>query len=74
VNQNDTKPIMLAKEVSCGDDACPSVYLQSGRFTVQGDEVSLEGFANVKPGERGVTISIDAVRRALAAYDAGEYV
>ncbi len=64
---------MLAKEGSCGDDACPSVYLHNGALTVQAQEVGTDGLANVVSGERAVTISIDVVRRALAAYDAGGY-
>ena len=67
------KPIMLAKDSSSGDDGCPSVHLHHGRFTVQAEEVTTDGLPNVLPGERAVTISIDTVRRALAAYDAGEY-
>jgi len=64
---------MLAKEAGSGDDGCPSVYLHNGRFTVQADEVTTDNLANVLPGERAVTISIDTVRRALAAYDAGSH-
>ena len=69
----DDKPIMLAKDAASGDDGCPSVHLHHGRFTVQAEEVSTAGLPNVLPGERAVTISIDVVRAALAAYDAGEY-
>jgi hypothetical protein len=67
------KPIMLAKEGSCGDDACPAVHLHRGRFTVQGEEVTTTDLPNVAPGEAAVTISIDVVRAALARYDAGDY-
>ena len=66
------KPIMLAAD-GCGDDACPSVHLHNGRFTIQGEEVTTADLGNVAPGETAVTISIDTVRRALAKYDAGDY-
>jgi hypothetical protein len=69
----DSKPIMLAKEAGSGDDGCPSVHLDNGRFTVQAQEVSTASLPHVLPGEAAVTIDIDTVRRALAAYDAGGY-
>ena len=69
----DDKPIMLAKDNASGDDGCPALYLHHGRFTVQAQEVTTAGLPNVLPGERAVTIDIDTVRRALAAYDAGGY-
>jgi hypothetical protein len=67
------KPIMLAKDAASGDDGCPSVYLHSGRFTVQAEEVTTAGLTNVLPGEAAVSIDIETVRAALARYDAGDY-
>jgi len=66
-----TQPIMLAKDAASGDDGCPSVHLDNGRFTVLGDEVGTANLATtVLPGERAVSIGIDVVRAALARYDA----
>lgn len=64
-----TNPTLLAKERACGDDGCPSVWLDGGEFTVLGSEADLRALTNVKPGETACRISIDTVRRALAAYD-----
>jgi hypothetical protein len=66
------KLIMLAT-AGCGDDACPTVYLDKGRLTVQGQEVSTADLPRVAPGEAAVSIDIETVRAALAKYDAGGY-
>jgi hypothetical protein len=64
-----TNPRLLAKDGSCGDDGCPAVYVEDGQFTVQGPAADLAALQNVRPGETASRISIDVVRRALAAYD-----
>lgn len=64
-------PILLAKDGTCGDDGCPAVYAEDGQFTIQGPEADLAELQNVREGETACRISIDVVRRALAAYDAG---
>lgn len=62
-------PRLLAKERGCGDDGCPSVWLDDGQFTILGSEADLLSLTNVQPGEIACRISIDTVRRALATYD-----
>lgn len=62
-------PRLLAKDTGSGDDGCPSVWLHNGQFTVLGPEADLSTLKNVLPGETACHISIDVVRRALAAYD-----
>jgi hypothetical protein len=62
--------IMLAT-ASCGDDACPTVYLDNGRLIIQGDAVSTADLPRVAPGEGAVSIGIETIRQALARYDAG---
>lgn len=62
-------PRLLAKDEGSGDDGCPSVWLDDGQFTILGPEADLVTLKNVLPGETACRISIDVVRRALAAYD-----
>ena len=62
-------PKLLAKDNTCGDDGCPSVWLDNGQLTILGPEADLLALKNVLPGETACRISIDVVRRALAAYD-----
>jgi hypothetical protein len=62
-------PRLLAKDGTSGDDGCPSVYLEDGQFTIQGPAADLGALQNVLQGETACRISIDVVRRALAAYD-----
>jgi hypothetical protein len=62
-------PRLLAKDAGSGDDGCPSVWLDNGQFTILGPEADLLALKNVLPGETACRISIDVVRRALAAYD-----
>ena len=63
-------PKLLAKDNTCGDDGCPSVWLADGAFTVLGPVADLGTVKNALPGEVACRIDIDVVRRALAAYDA----
>lgn len=62
-------PRLLAKDGTCGDDGCLSVWLDNGAFTVLGPAADLGTVKNVLPGETACRIDIDVVRRALAAYD-----
>ena len=62
-------PKLLAKDRGCGDDGCPSVWLDDGQFTILGSEADMRTLTNVLPGETACRINIDTVRRALAAYD-----
>lgn len=62
-------PRLLAKDRACGDDGCPSVWLEDGQFTILGSEADPLSLTNVQPGETACRISIDTVRQALAAYD-----
>ncbi len=62
-------PRLLAKDGQSGDDGCPSVWLDDDQFTILGPAADLLALKNVLPGETACRISIDVVRRALAAYD-----
>lgn len=61
---------LLAKDMSSGNDGCPSVYLaEDGSLVVQGDlldEVTVGNLHNMLPGEGAVHIAPEIVRAALA--------